>query len=89
MSSRKKPRPLFDVPVDIDGGRESGWVYRSAVHEPRVSSGSGSSLFESGSLTLALGIAAIAQTIMLGLTVAAIPMTLGMRALHSFSDPDR
>ena len=89
MSSRKKPRPLFDVPVDIDAGRESGWVYRSARQEPRASNGSASSLFESSSLTLALGIAAIAQTIVLGLTVAAIPVTIGIRALHAFSGSER
>jgi hypothetical protein len=80
MSSRKKPRPLFEVPADIDGERESGWVYRSESREQ-----SGGSIIDTGSTALALGVAAIAQTMMLGLTIAAIPMTLGIQALQSLT----
>ena len=31
MPSKKKPRPLFEVPVEIGSRLESGWVYRSGV----------------------------------------------------------
>src|SRR5260221_332460 len=33
MSSKKKSRPLFEVPVEIGSGGESGWVYRSGTPE--------------------------------------------------------
>src|SRR5712691_4799978 len=33
MSSKKKSKPLFEVPVEIGSGRESGWVYRSGTAE--------------------------------------------------------
>ena len=38
MSSKKKPRPLFEVPVEIGSHLDSGWVYRSGVthDEPYV-----------------------------------------------------
>jgi hypothetical protein len=87
MSSKKKPRPLFEVPVDIETSQESGWVYRSeghvAAHVESAGDDSGGSVLDTGSIALALGIAAIAQTMVLGLTIAAIPMTMGMRALQS------
>jgi hypothetical protein len=90
MSSKKKPRPLFEVPVDIETGQESGWVYRSAgrVESAGDDSGGsvlGGSVLDTGSIALALGIAAVAQTVVLGLTIAAIPMTIGMRALQSYA----
>ena len=81
MPSRKKPRPLFEIPLDIGGERESGWVYRSEEREQ----GSAGSIIDSGSAALALGVAAIAQTMFFGLTIAAIPITLGIQALKSFT----
>ena len=89
MSSKKKPRPLFEVPADIEPGRESGWVYRSARLEQSLEQSarddSAGSIVDAGSATLALGMAALAQTMVLGLTIAAIPITLGIRALHAFT----
>jgi hypothetical protein len=86
MSSQKKPRPLFEVPDDIESGRESGWVYKSAgsARDEQPSA----SMVDTGSLALALGVAAVAQTFVLGLTIASIPMTISLRALHSFTKPD-
>jgi len=80
MPSRKKPRPLFEIPLDIGGERESGWVYRSEEREQTTGS-----IIDSGSAALALGVAAIAQTMFFGLTIAAIPITLGIQALKSFT----
>jgi len=40
---------------------------------------------ETGSLALALSMAAIAQTLVLGLTIAAIPMTIGLRSLQRWT----
>ena len=33
MPSKKKPRPLFEVPEEIGSRQESGWVYRSGTSE--------------------------------------------------------
>jgi hypothetical protein len=38
--------------------------------------------------TLALALAALAQTFVLGMTIAAIPWTMGIRALQSLARPD-
>jgi hypothetical protein len=85
MSSKKKPRPLFEVPVDMESAGESGWVYRSAGRAERVETGSDASMIDSGTIALALGMTAIAQTMVLGLTIAAMPLTLSVRALRSFT----
>jgi hypothetical protein len=29
--SKKKPKPLFDVPADVDEAPKAGWVYRSGT----------------------------------------------------------
>jgi hypothetical protein len=68
-------------------------VYRSARLEPSVEQSveqsarddSAGSIVDAGSATLALGMAALAQTMVLGLTIAAIPITLGIRVLRSFN----
>jgi hypothetical protein len=94
--SSKKPRPLFEVPTEIEPGRESGWVYRSNGREEpepirqRGSGGTtgGGSVMDTGSIALALSIAAVAQTMVLALTVAAIPMTIGVNALQSLARPE-
>ncbi len=31
MASKKKPKPQFDVPADVDEAPKAGWVYRSAA----------------------------------------------------------
>jgi hypothetical protein len=85
MSSKKKPRPLFEVPADIETGGESGWVYRSGgdLEHPK-------SAREEAPATsaFALGFAAIAQTMVLGLTIATLPLTVGLRLLRSFTRPE-
>lgn len=88
MSSKKKPRPLFEVPADIETGRESGWVYRSGgdVEHPKSTREEVSAT--SGTSALALGFAAIAQTMVLGLTIATLPLTIGLRALRAFTRPE-
>ena len=86
MSSKKKPRPLFEVPVDMESAGESGWVYRSTGRAERAEAPTSSaSMVDSGTIAMALGMTAIAQTMVLGLTIAAIPLTLSVRALRSFT----
>ena len=89
MPSGKKPRPLFEVPVEIGSGRESGWVYRSGTSAaettpaPRVNTGTG--VAAESAHTLALALATLAQTFVLVVTIAAVPVTIGMRALQSLT----
>lgn len=98
MPSKKKPKPLFEVPVEIGSRRESGWVYRSepaaspsAERIPsveRISSAADSGLRGMSISPLALAMSALAQTIVLGLTIAAIPLSMGIQALQSIGRPD-
>src|SRR6478672_1773877 len=49
MPSKKKPRPLFEVPEEIGSRQESGWVYRSGTSEvetPAEPTNSGTHPFE-------------------------------------------
>ncbi|HZO55118.1 MAG TPA: hypothetical protein VFB63_20585 [Bryobacteraceae bacterium] len=97
MSSKKKPRPLFEVPADIESGRESGWVYRSsgqAEHSKRAHAEksreegarveASASVMDTGTAAFFIGFAAIAQAVALGLTIAVFPLTMGLRAFRSF-----
>ena len=92
MPSKKKPRPLFEVPVEVASGRESGWVYRSgtsaAETAPAPRANTASSVGAQSAHTLALALATLAQTFVLVVTIAAIPMTIGMRALQSLVKPN-
>jgi hypothetical protein len=82
MPTKKKPRLSFDVPDDVESGRDSGWVYRSDAEEaPDTSDGVASSL--SHVLT------AMVQMVALGMAVATIPLTIGMRALGVFAAKDK
>ena len=88
MKSKKKPRPLFEVPLDIESSRESGWVYRSTGHEQPVRGEEPEpSIAAAGAETLALAMAVVAQALVLGLTIAAIPLTMSLRALNGLVKP--
>jgi hypothetical protein len=108
MSSKKKPRPQFEVPADIESGGESGWVYRSGTHaansghvhaeEPReervrrpsraraeeTRTEGSATVVDSGTAAFFMGFAAIAQAVALGMTIAVLPFTMGMRAFRFF-----
>jgi hypothetical protein len=90
MPSKKKPRPLFEVPEEIGSGHESGWVYRSGDGEdepgPQAVTDTSIPAMSANALTLAL--AALAQTFVLTVTIAVMPMTLGIRMLESLVKPD-
>ena len=89
MTTKKKARPLFEVPAEVESGAQSGWVYRSgAGAEPlprvRTSSGAADSDIPAMSVaTLSLAMAATTQAVVLGMTLAAIPWTMSLRALQS------
>src|SRR5262249_23544486 len=78
MPSKKKPRPLFEVPEDVGAGRESGWVYRSEARpadapvESAIVYAEDTSVQAGSANALALAMAALAQTFVLGMTIAAI-----------------
>jgi hypothetical protein len=89
MTTKKKSRPLFEVPAEVEAGAQSGWVYRSGVDEepaPRVemiSREADASIPAMSVATLSLAMAAVAQAAVLGMTIAAIPWTMGLRTLRS------
>ena len=89
MTSKKKPRPLFEVPVELGSGQQSGWVYRSGTSAEETAPASrvdtGTGVAAQSAQTLALALATMAHTFVLVMTVAALPMTIGMRALQSLA----
>jgi hypothetical protein len=94
MPSKKKPRPLFEVPVEIGTARESGWVYRSEdrpEEPPHPHSQPFESLSFDGSVVtlsaqlLAHALATVATGFALTVTVAVWPFTAGRRALNSMA----
>jgi hypothetical protein len=95
MPSKKKPRPLFEVPAEVESGHESGWVYRSNAgdHPPRsdeeATAPADPGIAAASATTVALALAALAQTFVLSMTIAAIPWTMSIRALQSLAKPDQ
>ena len=93
MTTKKKSRPLFEVPAEVESGAQSGWVYRSGLEEAeplsRVEvSSSGAedlSIPAMSVATLSLTLAAMTQAMVLGMTIAAIPWNMGRRTLQSLS----
>ena len=92
MTTKKKSRPLFEVPAEVEAGAQSGWVYRSGVDEEparRAKSSSRqarTSVPAESAVTLALALAA--QVMVLGMTIVALPWTIGLRTLQSLAKPD-
>jgi hypothetical protein len=92
MTTKKKSRPLFEVPAEVEAGAQSGWVYRSGADEEparRAKSSSrqaASSVPAESAVTLALALAA--QVMVLGMTIVALPWTIGLRTLQSLAKPD-
>jgi len=101
MSSKKRSRPLFEVPVEIGSSRESGWVYRSDAgkeepphHEepPRgayMDTNPELGLVTLGTQACALAMATAATTFLLSVTMAALPFTISFRVLDSLNDLQR
>lgn len=93
MPSKKKPRPLFEVPIEIDSARESGWVYRSEAEpsEPGPSrKPEARPVFETGVVAasaqvFALAMATAEATFMLSVSLAALPLTMSLRVLDSIN----
>ena len=88
MTTKKKSRPLFEVPAEVESGAQSGWVYRSGEgSEPvsRIEPSSREAAESAAAATLAMALAAIAQSVVLGMTIAAIPCTMGFRTLQSLT----
>jgi hypothetical protein len=88
MTTKKKSRPLFEVPAEVDSAAQSGWVYRSGEGTQPVSRVQSSGIVDSdipamSVATLSLAMAALTQAVVLGMTIAAIPWTIGLRALQS------
>jgi hypothetical protein len=89
MTTKKKSRPSFEVPAEVESGAQSGWVYRSGERPEPLSRIEPDSLEaeSAATATLAMALAAIAQVMVLGMTIAAIPCTMGLRTLQSLPKP--
>jgi hypothetical protein len=88
MSSKKKSRPLFEVPVEIGSGGESGWVYRSGAPEkeaPPSSESSEKSIAAESMHVLTLALTTLAHSFSLALRISVVPMKIGMQALRSLT----
>ena len=91
MTTKKKSRPLFEVPAEVDSGAQSGWVYRSGLTDeagPSTETSLGAadtSVRATTVVTIALALAAFAQGLTLGMTIAALPWTIGVRTLRNFA----
>ena len=91
MPSKKKTRLLFEVPAETGPGAQSGWVYRSEPdrgESPRFESAedaADSDIFGMSAETVALSMAAMAQVFALSITLAAIPLSIALRALRTLA----
>jgi hypothetical protein len=89
MTTKKKSRPLFEVPAEVESAAQSGWVYRSGAGAKPVARIEPSSHEADAGIpamsvaTLSLALAAMTQAVVLGMTIAAIPWTMGLRTLQS------
>src|SRR5258708_2497659 len=94
MPSKKKPRPLFEVPVEIGSTRESGWVYRSddspeephSQPQPLSSPGFDGSVVALSAQLFALAMATVATGFALSVTVTALPFTMSLRVFDSVAN---
>jgi hypothetical protein len=93
MATKKKSKPSFEVPVEVESGAQSGWVYKSgASAEPVLGIGLASPEADAdipamSMATLSLTLAAVTQALVLGMTIAAIPWTMSLRTLQSLAKP--
>lgn len=86
MASKKKVRPLFEVPAEIESEAQSGWVYRSGSDtSPKVYA---STLSEMSADTVALAVAAMMRATVLGIAIATLPWAMGLRTLQSVARRD-
>src|ERR1700737_4086433 len=88
MTSKKKSRPMFEVPEALESGAQSGWVYRSGADvesEAGYESVDGASVQAASLATFSLAVATMAQALALGMAIAALPWTMGLRTVKSFT----
>ena len=92
MTTKKKSRPSFEVPAEVESGAQSGWVYRSGEGPEPVSTLETETAVQvesAAAATLAMALAAVAQAVVLGMTLVAIPCTMGVRTLKSLAKPSQ
>ena len=88
MTTKKKSRPLFEVPAEVEAGAQSGWVYRSGAEVESAGHYEGveDAGIEAASLaTFSLAVATMAQALALGMAIAALPWTMGLRTVKSLT----
>ena len=101
MTQKKKSKPSFEVPSDVDSSGQSGWVYRSDRDTEEVAEvvdtsepgaeAAGESL-EDATLAadvLGMALATMAQAFTFSVLVVTVPFAMGLRAIESVSGEDR
>lgn len=88
MTSKKKSRPMFEVPEALESGAQSGWVYRSGAEvesAANVEEAEKAGIEAASLATFSLAVAAMAQALALGMAIAALPWTMGVRTVKSLT----
>ena len=95
MSQKKKSKPSFEVPSDIESSSQSGWVYRSDDETEEVVSvidafksrpeavAEGREDATLASDVMSLALATMAQAFTFSVLVATVPFAMGLRAIES------
>ena len=79
---------MFEVPEALESGAQSGWVYRSGAEAERPTNDEEprNAGIEAASIaTFSLAVATMAQAMALGMAIAALPWTMGLRTVTSFT----
>jgi hypothetical protein len=88
MSSRKKPRPSFDLPEETGGATQSsGWVYRSegGNGQSRAPAPGSGSILQNGSYAISYGMATMSQAMALAMAIATLPLAIGARVIEEWA----
>ena len=92
MPSKKKSKPLFEIPRAIQSAPQSGWVYRSSGGpeqgaQPRgpVIGESVTNILEASALSLAYGMEAAGKTLIFGARLCMMPWNVTMSITRAWT----
>ncbi|MEO7652191.1 MAG: hypothetical protein ABIZ80_17135 [Bryobacteraceae bacterium] len=95
MPTKKKSKPLFEIPRAIQSTPQSGWVYRSpdgrasgAGDRSPAAPTSVASILESGALSFAYGMDAAGKALILGAQLLMTPWNTAMSITRGWTKSD-
>ena len=90
MPTKKKSKPLFEIPKAIQAAPQSGWVYRSgnrpsagAPLRNSIDAARINNILEAGALSMAYGMKAMSQSMVLSTELMMLPWTMTMSMTRS------